>query len=127
MPPHGEADSTAGYKHTPDLAHRIGRRAPDAAKAGHHVEGGVVPWKGVHVPDPDVRRRVAIAGHRHEPLRGIDASANRPAQMCQLKRQAATTSHVEEPVTVVDAEPVVHHHVVPAVPGPDAEAGLALW
>jgi len=37
-----------------------------------------------------------------------------PAQMCQLERQAAATSHVEEPVTVVDAQLVVNHHVLPA-------------
>src|SRR5580704_9444888 len=103
MSPDGEADSAPGNEHTPDLAYRISRRAPDAAKAGHHVEGGVVPWQGVHVPDPDVRRRVAIAGHRHEPLRGIDACANRLARMGQLERQAATASHIEQPVTFVDA------------------------
>ena len=75
----------------------------------------VLDWKGVHVANPDIRRGAAIAGHRREPLRGIDAGAGRPAQTGQFERQAATARHVEEPVTVIDAEPVVNGHVFPCV------------
>ena len=73
------------------------------------------PGKGVHVADLDVGRRVAVAGYRHEPRRGVDAGADGAAEPCQLERQAAATGHVEEPVAGVEAQPVVDGDVLAAI------------
>jgi putative transposase len=113
--PDGEANPAVRHQDSPDLAHGTGRRAPDAAETGHHVEAGICPRQGVHVPHPDVRIRVAVAGHRDQPLRGVDAGAYRSLQVCQLDCQAAAARHVEQPVTAADAEPVVDRDVLPAV------------
>ena len=107
MTPDGDADSAAGDQHPFDLGYGCCGGAPDAAEAGHHVEAGVPPGKGVHIAHVEICRGIAVAGHRYQSNRGVNAGADRSTQMRQLEGQATPACHVEEPITVFDGELVV--------------------
>ena len=122
MTPHREPDPAAGDQDAVHLGDRAGGRAPDAAEAGDDVEGVVVPGQGVHVADPQVSVGAAVPGHGEEAWRRIDPRAPGAAQASQLHREARPAGDVEQPVTGVDAQAVVHGDVLPAV-GRFAEGG----
>ena len=74
-----------------------------------------VPRQGVHIADPDVASGVPVPGHRDQPGRGIDTRAASAAQASQLDREPGPARHVEQPVSGIDAEPMVQSDVLPAV------------
>ena len=82
---------------------------------GDDVERRWVPRQGVHVADPDVAVRVPVPGHRDQPGRGVDTGAGSAAQASQFDGEPGPASDVEQPVTGIDAEPMVHSDVLPAV------------
>ena len=93
----------------------LGRGAPDPPEAGDDVERRRIPRQGVHIADPDVAFRVPVPGHRDQPGRGVDTGAGSAAQAGQLDREPGPARHVEQPVSGIDAEPMVHRDVLPAV------------
>ena len=107
--------ASAGAKDPVHLGHRAGRGAPDSPEASDHVEGPLVPRQGLHIADPDVAFRIPVPGHRDQPGRGVDTGAGSTAQASQLDREPGPARHVEQPVSGIDAEPVVHADVLPAV------------
>ena len=113
--PHRYPGTPAGAKDPVYFGHRAGCGAPDPPEAGHDVERRGVPRQGVHIADPDVGVGAPVPGHRHEPGRGIDTGAGGTAQMSQLEREPRPAGHVEQPVSGVDAQSMVHNDVFPAV------------
>ena len=97
------------------VGHRGRRRSPDAPKAGDHVEGFVVPRKGLHVADTDVAVRVAIPRHRDQALRRVDARAHRAAESGQFNGQPRAARDIEDAIAVADAEVLVHRDVLAAM------------
>ena len=115
MTPHRYPDASAGAKDPVDLGDRVGCGAPDPPETGDNVERRRVPRQGVHIAHPDVAVRVPVPGHRHQPGRGVDTGAGSAAQASQLEGEPGPASHVEQPVPGIDAEPMVHSDVLPAV------------
>ncbi|MGD0377579.1 MAG: hypothetical protein ABSB01_23720, partial [Streptosporangiaceae bacterium] len=115
MTPHRYPDASAGAKDPVYLGNRVRSGAPDPPEAGDDVERRPVPRQGVHIADPDVAFRVPVPGHRDQPGRGIDTGAGSAAQASQLDSEPGPASHIEQPVSGIDAEPVVHSDVLPAV------------
>jgi hypothetical protein len=113
--PHRYPGASAGAKDPVYLGNRAGCGAPDSPEAGDNVERRRLPRQGVHIADPDVAIRVPVPGHRHQPGRGVDTRAGSAAQASQLDREPGPASHVEQPVPGIDAEPMVHSDVLPAV------------
>ena len=115
MTPHREPEPSARDQHPPCLREGRGRGAPDAAEAGHHVEAVVLPRERVHVADPQVAGGQAVLRDGDQPVGGVDAGDRCPAQGRQLQGETGTARKVEQPVTVGDAEPVVHRDVLARV------------
>src|SRR5450631_103847 len=113
--PHRYPGAPAGAKDPVYLGNRAGCGAPDPPEAGDNVERRRVPRQGVHIADPDVAIRVPVPGHRHQPGRGVDTGAGSAAQASQLDGKPGPARHVEQPVPGIDAEPMVHSDVLPAV------------
>ena len=113
--PHGDPGAPAGPKDPVYLGNRVGCGAPDPPEAGDDVERRRIPRQGVHIADPDVAFRVPVPGHRDQPGRGIDTRAGSAAEAGQLDREPGPARHVEQPVSGIDAEPMVHRDVLPAV------------
>src|SRR5580658_3940959 len=113
--PHRYPGASAGAEDPVYLGHRAGRGAPDPTEARDNVERRRVPRQGVHIADPDVGVRVPVPGHRHQPGRGVDTGAGSAAEASQLDGEPGPAGHVEQPVPGIDAEPVVHSDVLPAV------------
>ena len=61
------ASRPPGHEDAAGLVDRARGRAPDAAEAGHHVEGLVVPRELLHVTDSDVAVGIAVARDRDQP------------------------------------------------------------
>ena len=113
--PHRQPDPPAGAKDPADLGHRVGRGAPDPPEARDHIERLRLPRQGAHVADADVASGVPVPGHRDQPGRGIDTRTGSAAQPRQLHRQPGPARHVEQPVTGIDTQPMVHRDVLPAI------------
>ena len=113
--PHRYPGATARAEDSVYLGNRTGCGAPDPPETGDNVERRRVPRQGVHIAHPDVAVRVPVPGHRHQPGRGVDTGAGSAAQPGQLDGEPGPASHIEQPVPGIDAEPVVHSDVLPAV------------
>ena len=113
--PHRQPDPPAGAKDPADLGHRVGRGAPDPPEARDHIERPRLPRQGAHVADPDVASGVPVPGHRDQPGRGIDTRAGSTAQAGQFDGEARPARHVEQPVSGVDGQPMMHGDILPAV------------
>ena len=103
-------------------AHRSRGRPPDAPEAGHDVEGVVLPWQGMHVPDPQVCVGVAVPSHGDQARRRIDTRAPGAAQAGELNGEAGSAGDVQQRVACAHAQPVVQGDVLPTV-GRFAESG----
>ena len=117
MPPHGDPHPATRHQHPMDLGQRFRSGTPDPAEAGGDIEAGVGPRQRVHVPDPQVGVRAAVPGHRDQPRRGVDPRAAGPAQPGQLDRETRSAGDVDQPVALIDAQPVLHRDVLAHVVG----------
>ena len=115
MTPDCQPDPAAWTQDPPRLPDDRRSGSPDPPEAGHHRESAVFPRHRVHVAHPYVGLRAADPGDGDEPRRCVDASAVSAAQRRELDGQASAARDVEQPIPGVNAEPVMHGHVLPAV------------
>ena len=115
MAPHCYPGASAGTKDPVCLGNRARCRSPDSAEAGDDVERRRIPRQGMHIADPDIALRVPVLGHRDQPGRSADTTAASAAEASQPDRGPGPASHVEQPVSGIDAEPVLHGDILPAV------------
>ncbi len=117
MAPNRQAKSTARHKHTVELLYCLWRCAPNASKAGRHVERAVVPRQIVHVADTDIGLWVAVTSYGDQAIRSIDTCALSPPYSGELYRQPGTACYVDERVPSVHLQMMMDGHVLSAIAG----------
>ena len=115
VPPDGDAEAATRAEHAEDLGDGVRRRGPHAAEARGDVERRVGPGQRAHVAHADVGVRAAVSGDSDEPRRRVDAGAVCAPDRSELDGQARSAGDVQQMVAGVDAEVVVHGHVLAAV------------